>query len=172
MTISMYKASVPIFVQFLTTLSSLLDKLDAHVEAKKIDPSVFLNMRLYPDMFHFARQVGEANRHAANACARLAGVELLTFPSTEPSLAELKERVVKTIDFVKGFKPAQIDGTEDKMIVIKSPSGDERKFTGQSLLLNFHLPNFYFHLTTAYDILRHAGIEIGKRDFIGKPVDL
>ena len=172
MTISMYKASVPIFVQYLTSLSTLLDKTAAHAEAKKIDPAVFLNLRLYPDMFHFARQVGEANRHAANACARLAGVDLFTFPPTEPSLTELKDRTGKAIDFVKSFKPAQIDGTEAKEIVIKFPSGDERRFTGQSLLLNFHLPNFYFHLTTAYDILRHAGVEIGKRDFLGKPADL
>lgn len=172
MAISMYKACAPIFVQFLTSLSTILDKTAAHAEAKKIDPAVFLHMRLFPDMFNFARQVGEANRHAANACARLAGVDLLTFPTNEPNMAELKERIGTAIDFVKGFKPAQIDGTEDKEIVIKFPNGGERRFTGQSLLLNFSLPNFYFHVTTAYDILRHGGIEIGKRDFIGTPVNL
>ncbi len=172
MAISMYKASVPIFVQFLTSLSAVLDKMAAHAEAKKIDPAVFLNMRLYPDMFPLSRQVSEANRHAVNTCARLAGVELPVLPTTEPNISELKERIAKAIDFVKSIKPAQIDGTEDKEIVIKFPSGAERRFIGQSLLLNFSLPNFYFHTTTAYDILRHGGVEIGKRDFMGTPVNL
>jgi hypothetical protein len=172
MTISMYKVSAPIFVQFLTSLSAILDKTAAHAEAKKIDPLVFLNMRLYPNMYHFSRQVAEANRHACIACAHLASVELPVFPTTEPNIPELKERTLKVIDFVKSFKPAQIDGTEDKQIVLKLPNGAELKFTGQSLLLNFSLPNFYFHVTTAYDILRHCGIEIGKRDFLGTPVNL
>jgi uncharacterized protein len=171
MAISMYKASAPIFVQFLTGLSVVLDKTAAHAEAKKIDSAVFLNMRLYPDMFHLSRQVGEANRHAVNACARLAGVELPVFPTTEPNIPELKERIVKAIDFVKSFKPAQIDGTEDKEIVVKFSSG-ERKFNGQTFLLNFCLPNLYFHATTAYDILPHSGIELGKRDFMGTPIAL
>jgi uncharacterized protein len=126
MTISMYKACVPIFVQYLTCPSSLLDKLDAHAEAKRIGTSVFLNIRLYSDKLHFARQVDEAYWQAANACTRLAGVELLTFPSTAPSLAELKECIVKTIDYFKGFKPARIDGTEERTIVIMSPDGDAR----------------------------------------------
>jgi uncharacterized protein len=172
MTISMYKASVPIFVQFLDSLSAILDKAAAHAEAKKIDPAVLLHMRLCPDMFHLARQVAEANRHAANACARLAGVDLPAAPTGEPNITELKGRIANTIEYIKAFKPAQIDGTEDKEIVIKFPSGDERRFTGQSLLLNFHMPNFYFHVTTAYDILRHGGVEIGKRDFMGTPVNL
>jgi hypothetical protein len=171
MTISMYKASAPIFVQFLTSLSAVLDKAAAHAEAKKIDPAVLLNTRLYADMFPLVRQVREATSHAANACGRLAGIELLTFANTEASIPELKERIAKTIDFIKGLKPAQIDGTEDKEITIKGTSG-ERKFTGQLLLLNFSLPNFYFHYTTAYDILRHCGVELAKRDFIGTPVTL
>lgn len=172
MTVSMYQASAPIFVQFLTSLSAILDKAAAHAEAKKIDPAVLLSTRLYPDMFPLARQVGEANRHAVSACARLAAVEPPVFPTTDPSIPELKERIAKAIDFVKSFKPAQIDGTDDKEIVIKFPSGAERQFTGQSLLLNFSLPNFYFHVTTAFDILRHCGVEIGKRDFMGTPVKL
>jgi hypothetical protein len=170
MTISMYKASAPIFVQFLTSLSAVLDKAAAHAEAKKIDPAV-LYTRLYPDMFPLVRQVREATSHAANACGRLAGIELLTFTNTEASIPELKERIAKTIDFIKGLRPAQIDGTEDKEITIKVTSG-ERKFTGQLLLLNFSLPNFYFHYTTAYDILRRYGVELAKRDFIGTPVTL
>ena len=172
MTISMYKASAPIFVQFLTSLSAVLDKAAAHAEAKKIDAGVLLNARLYPDMFSLVRQVREATSHAASACGRLAGAELLTFANTEASIPELKERIARTIDFIKGLKPAQIDGTEDKEITIKFPSGAERKFTGQALLLNFSLPNFYFHYTTAYDILRHCGVEVGKRDFMGTPVTL
>jgi uncharacterized protein len=172
MTISMYKASAPIFVQFLTSLSAVLDKAAAHAEAKKIDPAVLLNARLYPDMFALARQVREATNHAASGCGRVAGAELPTFTNAEASIPELKERIAKTIDFIKGLKPAQIDGTEDKEIAIKFPSGVERKFTGQVLLLNFNLPNFYFHYTTAYDILRSCGVELAKRDFMGTPVTL
>jgi hypothetical protein len=172
MTISMYKASAPIFVQFLTSLSAVLDKAAAHAEAKKIDPTVLLNARLYPDMFPLVRQVREATNHAASACGRVAGAELPTFANTEASIPELKERIAKTIDFIKGLNPTQIDGTEDKEVTIKFPSGKERKFTGQVLLLNFNLPNFYFHYTTAYDILRHCGVELAKRDFIGTPVAL
>jgi uncharacterized protein len=172
MTISMYQASVPIFVQFLTSLSAVLDKAAAHAEAKKIDPAVLLNTRLYPDMFPLVRQVREATNHAASACGRVAGADLPTFTNTEASIQELKERIAKTIDFIKGLNPVQIDGTEDKEITIKFPSGAERKFTGQVLLLNFCLPNFYFHYTTAYDILRNCGVEVGKRDFMGTPVTL
>jgi uncharacterized protein len=172
MTVSMYKISVPIFVQFLTSLSAMLDKAGAYCEAKKIEPSALLNARLFPDMFPFARQVRAATDHAVNATARLAGVEPPTLANTEASFAELKQRVDKAIAFVKEFKAAQIDGSEDKAIKITFPSGATRDFTGQSLLLNNSLPNFYFHCTTAYDILRHSGVELGKRDFMGTPVSL
>ena len=172
MTISLYKASAPVFVQFLTSLSAVLDKAAAHAEAKKIDPAVLLNTRLSPDMYPLLRQVREATNHAASACGRLAGADLPTFTNTEASIPELKERIAKSIDFIKGLKAAQIDGTEDKEITFKFPSGAERKFTGQALLLNFCLPNFYFHYTTAYNILRHCGVEVGKRDFMGTPVTL
>src|SRR5712691_7254774 len=150
MTISMYKASVPVFVQFLTSLSAVLNKAAAHAEAKKIDPAVLLNTRLYPDMFPLVRQVRAATDHAVNACGRLAGAELPSFANTEASIAELKERVAKTIEFVKSLKPGQIDGTESKEIKITFPSGATREFVGQ--LLNQCLPNFYFHCATAYDI--------------------
>jgi hypothetical protein len=172
MTISMYKISIPIFVQFLTSLSAVLDKAAAHCEAKKIEPSALLNARLFPDMFPLLRQVRAASDHAVNAAARLAGVEPLGFANTEASFAELKERLGKAIEFIKNFKPAQIDGSEDKAIKITFPSGATRDFTGQSLLLGNSLPNFYFHCTTAYDILRHCGVEVGKRDFMGTPVSL
>ena len=169
MTVSMYKCSVPIFLQYLTALSGVLDKAQAHVDARKLDESYFLSLRIYPDMFPFVRQVRAVCDHAVNACARLAGAELPTFENDETSIADLKARIEKAIAFVRGFKPEQIDGTEDKEIVVKFSSG-ERTFTGQTLLLNFSLPNFYFHDTTAYNLLRHCGVEIGKRDFMGTPV--
>jgi hypothetical protein len=172
MTISMYQASVPVLVQFLTSLSAVLDKAAAHAEAKKIDPSVLLNTRLYPDMFPLVRQVRAATDHAVNAGGRLAGADLPTFANTEASIPELKERIAKAIEFLKGLKPADIDGSEDKEIKITFPSGATREFTGQTFLLNQTLPNFYFHCTTAYDILRQCGVELGKRDFMGTPVKL
>ncbi|MDB5569251.1 MAG: hypothetical protein JWN93_434 [Hyphomicrobiales bacterium] len=169
MTISMYKASAPIFIQYLTGLSNVLDKAQAHIEAKKLDATFFMNMRIYPDMFPFVRQVRAVCDHAVSACGRLAGVELPAFENNEASIADLKQRIDRTIAFVRSIKPEEIDGTEDKEITIKFPSG-ERQFTGQTLLLNFSLPNFYFHDTTAYNILRHCGVEIGKRDFMSTPV--
>ena len=172
MTISMYKASVPVFVQFLTSLSAVLDKAAAYAEAKKVEPAVLLNTRLAPDMFPLVRQVRAATDHAINACGRLAGADMPSFANAETTIPELKDRIAKTIDFLKGLKPAQIDGSEDKAIKITFPSGATREFTGQSLLLTGSLPNFYFHCTTAYDILRHCGIELGKRDFMGTPVSL
>jgi uncharacterized protein len=172
MTISMYKISVPIFVQFLTSLSATLDKAAAHCEARKIDPAALLTMRLFPDMYPLLRQVRAATDHAVNATARLAGVEPPAFGNSESSFTDLKERIAKAIDFVKGFNAAQIDGSEDKAIKITFPNGASRDFTGQSLLLGNSLPNFYFHCTTAYDILRHCGVELVKRDFMGTPVSL
>jgi hypothetical protein len=169
MPISMYAVSVPIFIQFLNALSGVLDKAAAHAEARKIDPSVLLNTRLMPDMFPLVRQVRAATDHAINAAGRLSGKELPSFPNTEATIPELKERIAKTIDFLKSVKPAEIDGTEDKDISITFPSGATRQFKGQGLLLNNSLPNFYFHVTTAYDILRQCGVDLGKRDFMGTP---
>ena len=171
MTISMYKVSVPIFVQLLTALSAVLGKAAAHAEAKQIDPAFLLGMRLYPDMYPLVRQVQQATAHPIRACSALAGSEALSLPNTETSFAELESRLANTITYVKGFRPEQIDGTEDKEIVLKFGT-NERRFTGQGLLLNHVLPNFYFHTTTAYDILRHCGVELGKRDFMGTPVNL
>jgi hypothetical protein len=123
-------------------------------------------------MFPLARQVRAATDHAVNASARLAGAEPPVFANNEASFAELHDRVRKAIDFVKSFTAEQIDGNEDKAIKITFPSGATRDFTGQSLLLNNSLPNFYFHCSTAYDILRQCGVELGKRDFMGTPVSL
>jgi hypothetical protein len=172
MTISMYQTAVPTFVQFLTSLSAVLDKAAAFAEARKIEQSVLLNTRLAPDMFPLVRQVRAATDHAVNAGARLSGTDAPTLSNNEATIAELKDRIAKAIDFLKGLKPAQIDGTEGKEIKITFPSGQVREFTGQSLLLTNALPNFFFHCTTAYDILRQCGVELGKRDFMGTPVKL
>jgi hypothetical protein len=171
MTISMYKVSVPIFVQHLTALSTVLDKAASHAQAKQIDPAFLLGMRLYPDMYPLTRQVQQATSHPIRACSALAGTEPLSLPNTETSFSELEARLANAIDYVKSFKPDQIDGTEDKEIILKFGT-NERRFTGHGLLLNHVLPNFYFHCTTAYDILRHCGVELGKRDFMGTPVNL
>ena len=172
MSFSMSKASVPAMEIGLNALSAILDKAEAFATAKKIDPSVLLNTRLAPDMFPLVRQVRAATDHAVNACGRLAGAELPSFANNEATIPELKERIGRAIAFVKGLKSTQIDGTKDREIKITFPSGATREFTGQSFLLNNALPNFYFHCTTAYDILRHCGIELGKRDFMGTPVSL
>ena len=169
MQISMYKISIPVFIQFLTAQSDCIDKALAHVKAKQLDPNFLFNMRLYADMYPYCRQVQQASTHAVRAASALSGAGMLDLPNAETSFDELKARLAKTIDYLKGFKPGQIDGTEDKEIAIKLGSG-ERKFTGQGLLLNFILPNFFFHCTTAYDILRHCGVELAKRDFMSTPV--
>ncbi len=169
MPVSMYTVSVPVFMQHLNGLSGVLAKAAAWAAARKVNEADLLNMRLSPDMYTLARQVRAATDHAANAAARLAGKELLKFANDEMTIAQLKDRIAKTIDYLKGFKPAEIDGTEAKDISITFPSGQTRQFTGQSLLLGNSLPNFYFHTTTAYDIVRQCGVEIGKRDFMGAP---
>jgi len=164
----MYQASAPRFVNILKNLSAILDKAQAHAEAKKIDPTVFTSFRFYPDMLPMSRQVQIATDTAKAAMARLAGVEIPKYEDTEQTFAELKARIAKTIEFVNGFKPAQIDGTDAKEIMIKL-GGNDTKLTGMQYLLGHAHPNFYFHVTTAYDILRHNGVEIGKRDYIGNP---
>ncbi|MEI9885416.1 MAG: DUF1993 domain-containing protein [Rhizomicrobium sp.] len=168
MTISMYQVSVPVFVRNLTALGGVLDKAAAFAEAKKLDPAVVLATRLYPDMYPLAVQVGQVCTHAARGVAQLSGLPQPEFGAPETSFAALKERVSKTLDFVKSATPAQIDGSEDKDIVLKFGSR-EMPFKGQAFLVGFTLPNFFFHYTTAYNILRNLGVEIGKRDFMGAP---
>jgi hypothetical protein len=169
MPVSMYSVSVPVFMQHLNGLSGVLDKAAAWAAARKINEADLLAMRLSPDMFPLARQVRAATDHAISASARLSGKELLKFANDETSIAQLKDRIAKTIDFLKSVKASEVDGTEEKKISITFPSGATRDFTGQSLLLGNSLPNFYFHATTAYDILRQIGVELGKRDFMGSP---
>lgn len=166
MSLSMYQASVPVYVRMLNNLIAILEKAAAHCEAKKIDPAVLIQYRLYPDMFHFAKQVQIAADAAKNGTAYLAGVEAPVFENTEQSFPDLIERVRKTLAYLDGFTPDRIDGSEEREVRIKR--GDtEVLYSGQSLLLTRTLPNFYFHVTTAYDILRHNGVELGKRDFLG-----
>ena len=166
MTISMYQASVPVFQPTLKALDAILGKAAAYAEARKIDPATLLNARLYPDMFALTRQVQIATDHAKGAGARLAGVAVPSFPDTEATLPELKERIARTLAFLATLKPGQIDGSEERDITI-TVGGQERHFKGLDYLLGYALPNFYFHAVTAYAILRHNGLEVGKRDFLG-----
>ena len=166
MAVSMYQASVPAFVQMLSSLAAILDKAEAYAAERKIDPAVLLGWRLAPDMFALARQVQIATDHAKGCCAQLAGVEVPKYADEETTFADLRARVARTIDFVRSFEPSDIDGSEDRGITITA-GGRELRFKGQQYLVNFVLPNFYFHVTTAYDILRHCGLPIGKRDFMG-----
>ena len=169
MPVSMYTVSIPVFMQHLNGLSGVLDKAAAWAAARKVNEADLLNMRLSPDMFNLTRQVRAATDHAANAAGRLSGKELLKFANDETTIAQLKDRVAKTIDYLKSVKQSEVDGTEAKEIKISFPSGATRDFTGQSLLLGNAMPNFYFHCTTAYDIVRQCGVEVGKRDFMGSP---
>jgi len=168
MAISMYRASAPIFLQFLPALSGCLDKAAAYAASKKVDPSVLLQARLFPDMFPLSRQVQLTADFAKGAMARLAGVEPPKYEDNETTLDQLKARIAKTLDFVKEFKPAQIDGSEDRDITLML-GGQSRSFKGENYLVGFALPNFFFHATTAYAILRHNGVELGKGDFMRGP---
>jgi len=166
-TISLYEASVSVFVPYLGNLSAVLDRAVAHAAVRKIDPAVLLNMRLAPDMYGLKQQVGEANRHAVVAGALLAGSSPHVFSDSEPDIAELKSRISAAIDFVQGLPREAIDAAGDKEVVFTFKSGATRTFTGKSLLLTFSVPQFFFHVTTAYDILRHAGVDLVKKDFLG-----
>lgn len=168
MTISMYQLTVPVFTHNLTNLVAILEKAAAFAEAKKLDPSVLPNSRLAPDMFALARQVQVVSDTVKGAVARLAGVDLPSWEDNEKTIPELIARIHKTLDYANTFTPAQIDGSEGKTIVLNLGPGFELTFDGLGLLQMMVLPNFYFHLTTVYNILRHNGVELGKRDYLGK----
>lgn len=168
MTLSMYRASVPRFVNILNNLSNILDKALAYTEAKKIAPSVLPNFRLAPDMLSMSSQVQIACDGAKALVARLSGVTSPVFEDNETTLGELKERIAKTISFIQSVPADAIDGTEDKDIVIRRGE-TETHYKGMQFLLGYAVPNFYFHVTMAYAILRHNGVEIGKRDYLGNP---
>ncbi len=166
MSLSMYQASAPVFIRMFNNLSAILEKAVADAEARKIDPAVFLAGRLAPDMHPLTRQVQIASDSAKLGIARLAGIDAPSFPDVETSFPELQARIAKTIGFIRSVSPEQIDGSEEKSITLKFPGG-EISFSGQAFLLNFTLPNLFFHITTAYDILRHNGVVLGKRDYLG-----
>ncbi|QOZ85578.1 MULTISPECIES: DUF1993 domain-containing protein [Chromobacterium] len=166
MSVSMYQASVPVLIRGLSNLSAILVKAAADAAARNIAPDVLLNARLAPDMFALTRQVQIASDSAKGCAARLAGVEVPSYADDEASFADLQQRIAKTVAFLQGFNAAQIDGSEAREVVLKV-RGDEIRFSGQNYLLGFVLPNFYFHLTAAYAILRHNGVALGKMDYLG-----
>ncbi len=166
MSLSMYQASIPVFISILGNLSEILTKAEAYAAAKKIEPTVLIQSRLAADMFPLARQVQIATDGVKGCAARLSGTEIPSYPDTETTFPQLQERIAKTVKFLKTFKPEQIDGSEDKAIALKV-GGNELSFKGQVYLLSFVNPNFFFHVTAAYAILRHIGVEIGKMDYLG-----
>lgn len=166
MSFSMYSASIPVFRQILNSLLEILDKAEQHVEAKKIDPNALLQYRLFPDMLPFARQIQIAADFAKGAGARLAGRDVPSYEDTEKTFADLKLRIKKTLAFIDSIPQEDIEDSASRAIT--TGSGEKtRHFIGQNYLLHYALPHFFFHATTAYDILRHNGLEIGKKDFIG-----
>ena len=167
MAISMHSASVPIFVRMLGNMTTWLDKAEAHASAKKFEPQVYLQARLAPDMLPFVNQIQIACDAAKGAAARLAGVAIPAFEDDEKTIADLKARIDKTVAFLRTMKAEQIDGSEEKDLVIKV-GGNDTHTKGMSFLLGRSIPNFYFHVTTAYDILRQAGLELGKLDYLGR----
>lgn len=166
MTISMFQASVPVFIRALNNLAGILEKGVAHAKARKIEEAVLLNSRLFPDMFPLVRQVQIATDTARSGAARLAGAEFPTYEDNETTFAALTTRIQNTVKYLETLQPTQIDGSEDKTISWQSRSST-KSMQGQPYLFNHLLPNVYFHVTTAYDILRHNGIEVGKKDFLG-----
>lgn len=167
MPLSLYQASVPVLIRNLTNLRSLLEKGAAHAEAKKFDPAILVTFRLYPDMFPLSRQVQICADISKMCPARLAGVEPPKYEDNEASFADLCGRIDKTIAYLKTFKPEQVDGNEERAVVLKTPRGD-LSFTGLNFVQGFVIPNVFFHSATAYNILRHNGVEIGKQDYLGR----
>lgn len=161
----MHSSSVPVFVRNLNNLLAWLDKAQAHADAKKFDSANYLGLRLAPDMLPFLRQIQIASDGAKGCVSRLAGVDIPKWDDTEASFDDLRARIRKTLDYVGGFTPAQIDGSEGRDIVITLRSGEVR-FNGQRFLEHWALPNFYFHVMTAYTLLRHAGVDLGKQDYL------
>jgi hypothetical protein len=166
MSMSLYEASIPTFLHTLHSLKTILEKAVSHAETRKFDPNVFASMRLYPDMLPLNRQVQIASDAAKGAAARLSGTEPPKFEDNEVTMAELVMRVTKTIDYLQSFKAEQFTGAETRVITIKSPRAT-LNFTAVDFVRHWAVPNFYFHVTTAYALLRHGGVEIGKLDFLG-----
>ncbi len=167
MSITMHSASAPILMRTFSAMLVWLDKAQAHAEARKFDPNNYLTLRLAPDMLPFTRQIQIATDGVKGCMARLAGQEVPKWEDTEATLDDLRARIRKAMAYVESFNAAQIDGTEDKEIVLPMRSGDPLRFTGEGYLKHFVLPNLYFHASMTYALLRQAGVEIGKRDFLG-----
>lgn len=166
MSFSMYEASVPVFTQILNSLAAIIDKAETHANEKNIDPAALLQARLYPDMFPFLRQIQVAADFAKGCSARLAGVEVPRYEDTEKSFADLRERIARTLAFINDLPRDAIEASDQRDIVTGS-GAKVREFKGQDYLVHYALPHFYFHATTAYALLRHNGVEIGKKDFVG-----
>jgi hypothetical protein len=164
---SFYAATVPAFLQILGSLTAILTKAEAHCKARNIQPETLLGARLYPDMLPFTRQIQLVCDFAGKSCARLTQNEVPSTPDTEKSFDELKQRLGKTADYIKTFKPEQFDGAEAREVNFPAGPSNTMTLKGQQFLSNFAFPNFYFHAATAHGILRHNGVEIGKRDFLG-----
>jgi len=167
MAFSIYEASIPVFQQMLKNLSGLLEKADTYAKANNISEEELVNSRLYPDMFELKRQIQIATDHAKGAAARLAGADVPSFPDTETTIESLQARINKTLDFISSFPPEQFEGGEERAIKLVFPWATF-EFNGSRYLTYWALPNFFFHTTTAYDILRHKGVNVGKADFIGQ----
>ncbi|MBK6957678.1 MAG: DUF1993 domain-containing protein [Nitrosomonas sp.] len=163
----MYKTSIPVFKQLLNSLSTILTKAEAYAAEKKFEPAVLLNARLYPDMFPLIRQVQVAADFAKSVSARLAGVEVPVYEDNEQTFTDLQARISKTLSFIESLTPAQFEGSETREIVLRPGTPKEKKLVGHNYLINYGLPQFFFHVTTAYAILRHNGLAVGKGDFMG-----
>lgn len=166
MKLSMHSASVPVFVRTFEAMLKWLDKAQAHAKARRFSPDNYLTLRLAPDMLPFTKQVQIASDMAKGCCARLAGHEVPAWPDDEATLDALRARVRRTLEYVAAFTPAQIDGSDEREIVLPMRSGDPLRYAGEFYLKHYVMPNFFFHATTAYALLRHAGVELGKRDFL------
>ncbi|MDI1353117.1 MAG: DUF1993 domain-containing protein [bacterium] len=164
----MYDASVPVFKQLLSSLNTILDKTQIHMNEHPAQSATLLQASLYPDMFHFIRQVQIATDFAKGVTARLAGLEVPVFDDLETNISELKKRIDKTLLFIATIKPEQINGSENKEIITRPGTPKEKRFNGKSYLLHYGIPQFFFHITTAYGILRSNGVEIGKKDYMGE----
>ncbi len=164
----MYTSSIPVFRQMLGALAAILAKAESHVTEKNIEPTALTHARLFPDMFPLGKQVQIACDFARGVSARLAGAEVPKYEDDEQGFAELRALIARSIEFIEGFSPAQFEGAAQREIVTRPGTPKERRFTGQAYLLSYGLPQFFFHVTTAYALLRHNGLEIGKRDYMGQ----
>ena len=168
MSLTMHSASAPVFSRILGNMLVWLDRAEAHAQARKFDPNNYLGLRLAPDMLPLSRQIQIASDGAKGCMSRLAGAEIPKWEDNEASLDELRARIRKTVAHVQSFSVAQIDGSDDRAISVPMRSGDALQFTGETFLKHFAMPNFFFHATTSYALLRHAGVELGKADFLGR----